>query len=522
MPTVIALDVSLSMNRPVPMADCTEEYQRRHLAIHGINSLLDYMSTNYKLEFTSMVIFSYLWEQLVSFTRDYETIKTALAHVEGYNKTCLETTLSGIASLISDEWGSTTSSQVILVTDGNAGTGPGSLRHSLNSLANKESRGPEEKFPLPFAFPCKLHVVCISNPGDGELNSSLPLYQQLIDMNGRGGEVFVPEGQLSLRSVQQVFLRLGETYYTPYYGLLRCGNLKCQVNLFPPPETYVGETEFTKIQQTVSDELSIIGFLDIADIASPQIVSRHLVVPSSSQRKEKSAEENGNAGESKDTDEELNTSSSRPEDGKTPSFTVLLHGSLKVEGMVALTKLSENWFGILYSWADSKKKSNLMLSLLEPGAEALSWLGNMNHLGPSSDFSVPPYGEDDVVRSPFPVRPQDKRSYAQSCVVWIKPSGLQADLQKVLRHARKLPDKQQQFYKELNRIRRAALSFGFVELLDAMANMLDRECTILPHTTHPDAALQLTHVANILRSDMARDIAQPIMPLRTNFSADDQ
>jgi len=27
------------------------------------------------------------------------------------------------------------------------------------------------------------------------------------------------------------------------------------------------------------------------------------------------------------------------EDGKLPSFTVLLHGSLKVEGMVALTRV---------------------------------------------------------------------------------------------------------------------------------------------------------------------------------------
>lgn len=127
--------------------------------------------------------------------------------------------------------------QVILVTDGNVGTGPGSLR---NSLRDMEYRSPDDKFPLPFAFPCKLHVVCISSPGDAELNSSLPLYQQLIEMNGRGGEVFVPEGQLSLKSVQQMFLRLGETYYTPYHGLLRCGNLKCYVNLFPPPETYVG------------------------------------------------------------------------------------------------------------------------------------------------------------------------------------------------------------------------------------------------------------------------------------------
>ena len=55
MPTVIALDVSLSMSRPVVIPDCTEEYQRKHLAIHGINSFLDFLSNNFKLEFTSLV-----------------------------------------------------------------------------------------------------------------------------------------------------------------------------------------------------------------------------------------------------------------------------------------------------------------------------------------------------------------------------------------------------------------------------------------------------------------------------------
>ena len=35
--------------------------------------------------------------------------------------------------------------------------------------------------------------------------------------------------------------------------------------------------------------------------------------------------------------------------------------------MGALCKVGENWFGLLYSWADSKKKSNLMLSIFEPG-----------------------------------------------------------------------------------------------------------------------------------------------------------
>lgn len=58
------------------------------------------------------------------------------------------------------------------------------------------------------------------------------------------------------------------------------------------------------------------------------------------------------------------------------------------------------------------------------GPEPVSWIGNMNNLAPISDFVEPPYGEDDN-KTPFPIRPAEKHSYAQSCVVWIKPSGLQ-------------------------------------------------------------------------------------------------
>lgn len=47
----------------------------------------------------------------------------------------------------------------------------------------------------------------------------------------------------------------------------------------------------------------------------------------------------------------------------------------------------------------------------------------------------------------FPVRPAEKRSYSQNCVVWIRQAGLQSDIQKILRHARKLPEKIQHFYK---------------------------------------------------------------------------
>lgn len=41
-----------------------------------------------------------------------------------------------------------------------------------------------------------------------------------------------------------------------------------------------------------------------------------------------------------------------------------------------------------------------------------------------SEAAENPYGEDDN-KSPFPVQPQVKRSYAQTVTVWIKASGLQ-------------------------------------------------------------------------------------------------
>lgn len=175
---------------------------------------------------------------------------------------------------------------------------------------------------------------------------------------------------------------------------------------------------------------------------------------------------------------------------------------------------------MLYSWADTKKKSNLMLSVFEPGVDAVPWLGKLDQLGPLSDFSDAMYSEDDT-RSPFPVKPKEIPSYAQGCVVWIKPTGLQTDIQKILRHARKLPEKIQHFYKELNRLRKAALAFGFHDLLEGLSAILERECTMLPGTAHPDAALQLTHAVAALRSSIKKDYHHAITPLRTNFSTDD-
>ena len=81
------------------------------------------------------------------------------------------------------------------------------------------------------------------------------------------------------------------------------------------------------------------------------------------------------------------------------------------------------------------------LYLILIGSKCIPWLGDLNQLGAPSDA-----GSTSTFTT-FPVKPSEKRSYAQACVVWVQPGGLQADIQKILRHARKMPDKTQHFYK---------------------------------------------------------------------------
>ncbi|XP_015919740.1 integrator complex subunit 14 [Parasteatoda tepidariorum] len=497
MPTVIVVDTSLSMCRPVHMSDVSEQFQYRNLAVHGLTSFLDYMNINCKLEFAALMSFSSHRE--VPFTRDFDSIKGALMQLEYNERARLIKCLEGVQSLIMEEWGAGVPCQVLLVTDGLIGPEVDSLKNDIFYSTTDEI----SSFPLPFPFPCKLHVLCVANPSsDSSLQAALPIYQKLVDMVG--GQVFVPEGPLNFKSVQAMFLRVADLFYKPFHGVLHCGHLTSHISLSPPPESLHKTCDFDVVRAEVSNSIHICGFISIGDISSPPSVSRHLVLPLQSCKSEEE-EVKHLVMKIEEGEEEVTNN----EDGKQPSFCVLLHGSLKVEGMVALCHLGGELYGMLYSWADSKKKSNLMLSVFEPGNHVIPWLGSFPNMGCSESGS-----------ETFPVKPSGKRSYAQNCVVWIRQSGLQADIQKILRHARKLPEKTQNFYKELNRLRRAALSFGFYELLEGMATILDRECTLLPGSAHPDAALQLTHCASALRNS-TKDYNSPILPLRTKFSVDD-
>lgn len=71
----------------------------------------------------------------------------------------------------------------------------------------------------------------------------------------------------------------------------------------------------------ISNVIEICGFVDNADIGTPAATSRHLVLPIAGVQEPTVV----NNVENTDVDED-----SLHDDGKVPSFCVLLHGALKV------------------------------------------------------------------------------------------------------------------------------------------------------------------------------------------------
>ena len=238
------------------------------------------------------------------------------------------------------------------------------------------------------------------------------------------------DGALNHKTTEQVFKEVADLHYKQWCGRLELGvDMGAKVQLCPPPKNFSKVRDFEVVKRDLSDTLTVKGFLALSEISSPPVYSRHLILPT-------------NPGKD-----------SKDDDSKTPNLCVFLHGALKVENMCCVVEVGDDWYGVLYSWSDNKKKSSLMLSLFEPGLDSVPWMGALDRLGPAS-------GLNETTQSPFPVRSDRKPSYSSGPVVWIKQSGIQSDIQKVLRHARKLPEKTAQFYKELNRLKRAAVCLG--------------------------------------------------------------
>lgn len=82
----------------------------------------------------------------------------------------------------------------------------------------------------PFLFPGKLIVV--------PLDHVTSIYKNNYDSNKLPnglGYITSPELPLTPSSVAQVFEKIAKETYVPYSAVLRCGHLKSDVHLIPPP-----------------------------------------------------------------------------------------------------------------------------------------------------------------------------------------------------------------------------------------------------------------------------------------------
>lgn len=78
MPTIIALDVSLSMTRAVPGASNQDSLTFHQLAVQAMNQFLNYLAKNSKLEYVSLV--SELKERLAWIEHEQLTLLIVLAY----------------------------------------------------------------------------------------------------------------------------------------------------------------------------------------------------------------------------------------------------------------------------------------------------------------------------------------------------------------------------------------------------------------------------------------------------------
>ena len=169
------------------------------------------------------------------------------------------------------------------------------------------------------------------------------MYQKLVDLAGNDSSLFVPEGHLSKQSVVNCFKKLAETNYIPFQGYLKCGNLGSRILLSPSPlvsfkikiilncklfndlyyfQPFTKKTDFDILSGLmVTKAIEICGFISVADVGSPSSVSRHLILPLPT---DKTSNIQGVSLEDDSDIEEI------ADDGRIPSFCVLLHGALKV------------------------------------------------------------------------------------------------------------------------------------------------------------------------------------------------
>lgn len=181
-----------------------------------------------------------------------------------------------------------------------------------------------------------------------------------------------------------------------------------------------------------------------------------------------------------------NSSADMSQIGNEPHFAPLLHATLKMmAGKVLLISVALNWLAYVEAVEDSKTKKRSCLVL------------NLFPQGPALAPGLPAVLEAEEAQS----LGEDLPSYASAGSansIWSSSEAVQGEIGRILRIARRLPDKCDMFYKELNKFRFHALSSCNLVALGFMVDVLERECQ---HASDVAAAAELSNVVSQIRPE---------------------
>lgn len=223
------------------------------------------------------MVYSTLYEILVDFTRDYDTVRQALSKVEHYDKTCLENMLQAVKTLLLTNWGSQNYSQVLVFTDGGIGLGSTSLAKTIDNIRQTKSSAAiiDKDTSVAAAVPClplspssKISFILFGNMSESYFQKSKRLYQDLLDASGQKGTVFVPPvttsstkardeivtiknenndektavvpsaGNVQSQMMTELVQQVCESSYKQFEAVLKCGGyakLESAITIWPPP-----------------------------------------------------------------------------------------------------------------------------------------------------------------------------------------------------------------------------------------------------------------------------------------------
>lgn len=305
---------------------------RLRLAVEGLSQFTDHLSHHHSHEYLALMAYSSKCELIIPFTKRHEDVREGLKGEEVYDRGDLRGALETAVDIVVHDWGAFVPCQIVVVTDG------------LPTLQCMQSTAVTP--PVAFHFPVQVHVVVMATREELQVFHHGPdPIQLLCSTTGLTEDsIIFPDNVLSKESISSLFTSFAEQHFAPHRCILRCGHLHSSVGLSPSPTSHCSNLDFSLgdpartfpklrgMDGQFPSELVVCGFLNMADIVAPPVLTRHLVldVDIMEPHREVPAGEGGGVQDAQGPLQE-------------PSFRVLLHGSLKFQSMVALVKLRFVW-----------------------------------------------------------------------------------------------------------------------------------------------------------------------------------